>query len=274
VSALRFTKMSGAGNDFVVLDRPAWESIPGARIAWVRGVARRGVSVGSDGVLVVDPPEGSRVRVTFLNPDGAEAFCGNGSRCAARFAHERLGAPASMTLATAAGEVRAVVAGGRVSLTLAAPEDGGALDLEASGRPVHARLIRAGVPHLVVRVDDVSAFPLASLGPTLRRHPALGPGGANVTIVAAEGDSRIHVRTWERGVENETLACGSGAIAAAFACRLDGGAASLEVVPASGLALRVTLDGDAAAPSAAHLAGDARFVFDGVLSAEGIASRG
>src|SRR5258706_2123087 len=111
---IRFTKMSGAGNDFIVLDGSDWESLPGDRAAWVRGVCRRGVSVGADGVLVVAPDGAGRARVVFFNPDGGEAFCGNGSRCAARYAAVRWrGGAAGGDLGRSAGEV-------------AGPGDGGA----------------------------------------------------------------------------------------------------------------------------------------------------
>ena len=265
-----FVKMSGAGNDFVVLDRETWDSISGNRAAWVRGVTRRGLSVGSDGVLVVERLADGRVGVLFLNPDGGEAFCGNGSRCAARFASERLGAPRSLILATACGDVPARVDQGRVRLTLSPPVDLGERILDAAGTTVRARFVLTGVPHLVVSVSDVRGYPLDAIAPSLRRHLALGPEGANVNVTSADGAGRLLVRTWERGVENETLSCGTGAVAAAFVARLGGATETVEVVPAAGVPLRVTIAGDPAAPGVTWLEGDARFVFEGALSPEGI----
>src|SRR5258706_8435257 len=148
---IRFTKMSGAGNDFIVLDGSDWESLPGDRAAWVRGVCRRGVSVGSDGVLVVAHEGAGRARVTFFSPDGSEAFCGNGSRCAARYVAARRGADAAaLTLATSAGDVPAQVEAGVVRLTLPPPEDRGAIVLETAGETFRGRWVIAGVPHVVV----------------------------------------------------------------------------------------------------------------------------
>jgi diaminopimelate epimerase len=270
-AAIPIVKMSGAGNDFVVLDEAAWNAIPGDRHAWVRGVSRRGLSVGADGVLVVGPVAQGRVGVRFFNPDGGEAFCGNGSRCAARFAFARGMASTSMILATAAGDVPAEVDGASVRLTLEPPRDLGRRTLEAAGRDFDARLVLAGVPHLVIDVGDVSSFPLAEVGPALRRHPSLGPDGANVDVVAPAAGGRVFVRTWERGVENETLACGTGAVAVAFAARLDGAAETVVVIPRSGVPLVVTIPGDPLRPALARLDGDARFVFEGSLSPEGIA---
>jgi diaminopimelate epimerase len=265
---VRFTKMSGAGNDFMVLDARTWEAIPGDRIAWTRAVCRRGLAVGADGVLVVSAEQPGQVRVLFLNPDGAEAFCGNGSRCAARYAVTRGLAPASeLVLLTAAGRVPAVVEGAVVTLTLPAPVDLGPIDLSHDGKTYAARWVDAGVPHIVLQVQGIEGFPLERIGPPLRRHPALGPAGANVDIVELDAQGRVHVRTWERGVENETLACGTGAVAVALDARLQGGGRTIVVVPRSGSELTVTLP-EAGRPEVARLTGDARFVFEGTLDGE------
>lgn len=268
---LTFLKMSGAGNDFVVLERADWDRIGGDRALWVRRVTRRGLSVGSDGVLVVGAAAGGAVRVVFLNPDGGEAFCGNGSRCAARFAHLRGLAPASMTLETAAGRVPAVVSGPSVRLTLGPPEDRGERSCEAAGRTVSGRLVLAGVPHFVLTPEQLSGLPFAALAPAIRRDPALGAQGANVDLAWTDDSGVVHVRTWERGVEGETLACGSGAVAAAFAARLTGAAETVEVLPKSGIPLRVGLPGDRRRPDRALLEGDARVIYEGTLHPEGIA---
>jgi diaminopimelate epimerase len=261
--------MSGAGNDFLVLDAGAWAALPADRGRWVRGVCRRGVSVGADGVLIVFPEDAGRVRVSFFNPDGGEAFCGNGSRCAARFAATRgLAASPSMILATSIGDVPAVVTAETVSLTLPAPEDRGELVLLVPAGEFHARFILAGVPHVVVPVSGLGSYPIERVGPELRRHPALGPDGANVNLVETDASGRVHVRTFERGVESETLACGTGAVAVACATRRGAGG-TVTVVPRSGLPLSVTLPGPDS-PGVARLTGDARFVFEGVLDAEAI----
>lgn len=268
-----FAKMSGAGNDFVVLTGAVWDALPGDRRGWVRAVCRRGVSVGADGVLVVSPDGRGRVRVVFVNPDGGEAFCGNGSRCAARYALTRgLVETASMTLATAAGDVPATVAGGQVRLSLPPPVDRGELALSVAGETFRGRVVLAGVPHLIITVSGLAGYPLDRVGPALRRHPSLGTEGANINLVERDAEGRVHVRTFERGVENETLACGTGAVAAAFAARLAGAGETIVVVPRSGLPLAVTLAGEPSRPAGAELAGDARFVFDGVLDPEAVVS--
>lgn len=269
----RFTKMSGAGNDFVVLEAASWDMLAGDRVAWVRAVCRRGMSVGADGVLVVSDEGPGRVRVLFFNPDGGEAFCGNGSRCAARYAATRhSGSVTSMTLLTAIGEVAAMVDGAVVTLALPPPSDLGEVELQGEAAAFRGRFIVAGVPHLVLPVVGLAAYPLERIGPSLRRHPTLGPAGANVNLVETDAAGRVHVRTWERGVENETLSCGTGAVAVALAARLAGAPETVVVVQRSGSMLTVTLSGDPARPLGARLTGDARFVFDGSLDPEALPS--
>ena len=265
-AGLRFTKMSGAGNDFVVLDSEAWDSVPQDRAAWVRAVCRRGLSVGADGVLVVLREGGGRVRVVFFNPDGGEAFCGNGSRCAARFAHlHRIASGPDMTLRTAVGDVPAIVTGDHVRLTLPPPEDLGAITLAVGAESYRGRWVNAGVPHVVIPVSGLAGYAIERLGPALRRHDKLGPEGANVDLVESDSAGRVHVRTWERGVENETLACGTGAVAVAMAARIAGAPEDIVVVPRSRSILTVSLPGDPVKPAAAILSGDARLVFHGFL---------
>lgn len=268
-----FTKMSGAGNDFVVLDGGVWAALPGDRAAWVRGVCRRGLSVGADGVLVVAARSPGRVRVDFYNPDGGAAFCGNGSRCAARYAVLRdLARGPAMILETAAGDVPATLEGAGVSLTLPPPEDRGEIVLTVGNASYRGRLILAGVPHFILPVTGLASYPLLSVAPALRSHALLGRSGANINCVERDTAGRWHVRTFERGVEGETLACGSGAVAVGMAARQDGAPETVIVVPRSGLLLKVTIEGDRRQPRGARLAGDARVVFEGVLEAEGIPS--
>lgn len=260
-------KMSGAGNDFVVLDAAAAASLGDRLVPWIRAVCRRGISIGADGVIVVEPAGTDRVRVVFRNPDGAEAFCGNGSRCAARFATLRGFAGTALVLETAWGEIPAVVRDATVRIDLPPPEDEGALTIPAPP-PIAGRRVRAGVPHFVLIVDDLSGHPVQSEGPRLRRHPLFGPEGTNVDWIAPAGGGTWGIRTWERGVEGETLSCGSGAVAAAYALRLSGSGDDLVLVPKSGIPLRVRFEGGGAIPASTLLEGDARLVFEGTASSE------
>jgi diaminopimelate epimerase len=220
VSRIPFWKMSGAGNDFLVLNPRA----AAARVddpEFVRRVCTRRLSVGADGVVLVEPHDGrdAHVRVRFFNPDGSEFdTCGNGARCAARFAFETGLAPASLVMATGAGLWPAEVRGARVRLGFPPPRRI-RLDtaLRVDGRPVAGHFVEFGVPHLVVPVAALPEGPIEPEARKLRHAPELGPAGANVNYVQVLDRSRIAVRTYERGVEAETWACGSGSVSAALA---------------------------------------------------------
>jgi diaminopimelate epimerase len=259
--------MSGAGNDFLVLGTDDAAPLGERIVDWTRRVCRRGHSVGADGVLVVEPAGVDRIAVRFLNPDGSRTFCGNGSRCAARFALLRGMARPRMVLVTDWGEVPARVDGEQVSLDLPAPTDLGEVAVRLGPREARGRLVRAGVPHLVVGVRDLGAAPLAVWGPELRHDPRFAPEGLNVNLVEGRA-ADLRVRTYERGVEAETLACGSGAVAVAYVHRMAGGGEVVTVIPASGRALRVELPGPPDAPRLAVLSGDARRVFEGTVFEE------
>ena len=268
---IAFVKMSGAGNDFIVLDAAARDALGQGLEPFARRACRRGVSVGADGVLLVEGAGRDRVRVSFYNPDGSAAFCGNGSRCAARFARLRGLAGDAMTLETLAGEVPARIEGASVIVRLPAPEDRGATTLEVGAERVTGRFVLAGAPHFVVLGESFPEGALERWGPVLRRAAALGPQGVNVDLVRREAPATLRVRTWERGVEGETLSCGSGAVASAFAASLAGGPPSTTVVPASGIPLTVELLGSGGRPGAALLRGDARVLFEAGLDDEALA---
>lgn len=265
--AVPFIKMSGAGNDFVMLAQADFDRLPGDQVAWVRQVCRRRLSVGGDGLIVVGVGEGGRVSVRFFNPDGSEAFCGNGSRCAARFAYDQGLAGARMELQTAHGPVEARVAEGAVpivELTLAAPVRLGAVALGE----IEGEHVEVGVPHVVAAVDQASRFDLERWGPRVSHDPRFGEAGTNFNVLSRSDDQSWALRTWERGVEGETLACGSGAVAAAMVARLAGADETVRLSPTSGVPLEVDLPGPPEAPRLARLRGDARFVVRGEIDTE------
>ena len=261
------TGMSGAGNDFIVVGPAAIEALGAHPEDWVRRVCARGVSLGADGVVFVQPRADEGIEVRFFNPDGSSAFCGNGSRCAARYAHLQGMCGPRTTLWTEAGRIPAVVDAGNVRLELPPPEDGGLREVTSAGTAHRGRFVTAGIPHFIVFVDDPDTAPLESWGPALRRHPDFGEAGTNVNLAAFE-DHRIRLRTWERGVERETLCCWSGSVAVAYAARREGAPESLTLRPASGIAVRVELPGPPEAPTHAILEGEARVLFHGEVDPE------
>lgn len=261
---IAFTKMHGAANDFVVIDHRE-PFLPAERTALFARMCDRRRGIGADGVLLLERDAASDFAMVYHNADGGPAdFCGNGARCLARFAIDLgLGGADGVRFRTAVGEKRArALADGRIALafgTVGAPER---VAVEALGRGFSGVFVTAGVPHFVVPVDAVADVPLDAWAPPLRRHARFGATGANVDFVARLADGRVAMRTFERGVEGETLACGSGAIATARWALGEGVPSPVRVLTAGGDELVVALE---SAPDAheATLTGPAVTVFAG-----------
>jgi len=277
-----FWKMAGAGNDFLVFEGDA--TIGPREAETIRRLCRRGTGVGADGVLFVSPsapsPGGRReVRVGYYNADGGAArFCANGTRCAARFAFLRGLADGELVAHTGWGAIGATVRGdGNVTLRLPEPiaVGGSVATFDPEGRAVEPRAasVVVGVPHLVVFCAgelEVETLDVAGLGPPLRRHPDL-PEGANVNFVCVRGGSRLSVRSYERGVEAETLSCGSGVVASAVVAGAERGQVPpVSVATRSGSALVVGFRLEGSLAHDVTLTGDARVVFEGVLTEEAV----
>lgn len=251
---MRFWKMSGAGNDFVLVEGPVRRAAALARRLCDR---RRGV--GADGLLIVE--KGPRLR--YLNSDGSEAFCGNGSRCAAVWAAERGWTTGrEFSFLTSEGELRARLAGsGRGAVAMPPPRMlREPFSVSAAGRRWLVSHWDTGVPHAVARVPRVDAVDVAAAGRALRSHRAFGKAGANVDFVEVSGRG-LRLRTYERGVEDETLACGTGVVAAAAAAQAFGWARlPVAVVARGGDTLRVFREN-----SRTWLEGPAQIVFTGEI---------
>jgi diaminopimelate epimerase len=217
-------KVEGAGNDFV-LATGGWAGRLTDQPGLVPRLCHRQRGIGADGVLIVRVTGPNHVRLGYRNADGSDAaFCANATRCAARVANELLGLGPDLQIATAWADIRAVVRGTQVTLHLPAPDGcGRPLELAAAGRRWPGWSITLGVPHFIVPVDDIDTLDLTTICPPLRHHPALGTDGANVSFVARADDGAAVVRTWERGVEGETLACGSAIVATALVLMAAGG---------------------------------------------------
>jgi len=214
---LNFTKMNGAGNDFVVLDnRDLSLSLTKEQIA---SLCDRHRGVGADGLLAVEPAEsGSDFKFRYYNADGGEAeMCGNGARCYGRFAQTLVdGDPEVLTFETIVGELAAKFDGDLVEIAMANPFDL-ELDVDLGIEGINrVDVINTGVPHVVVYVDDLEATDVQSLGREIRYHQHFAPAGTNVNFASVIGDQHIAIRTYERGVEGETLACGTGMTACAL----------------------------------------------------------
>jgi len=208
-----FTKMHGAGNDFIMVDdRPLMFPIDDQ--AFIQQMASRRTGIGCDGIILMQPSESADIRMRFINPDGSEvSMCGNGARCVARFAKDVGCAPEEMTIETAAGTVRAEVLDDLIQVHLTDPADI-RMNLP-TGLDWPVDFVNTGVPHAVVWVDDVRQIDILKFGKQLREHELFAPEGTNADFAVVEADGSLRMRTYERGVESETMACGTGAVAVA-----------------------------------------------------------
>ena len=219
LSGLPFVKMTGSGNDFVVLDARDLRGTDITAPEVIACICNRNNGIGADGVVVIEPGTAPvDVRIRYFNRDGtAGDLCGNATLCStALSAQLGLGAASGMRLATGAGVVTSRVTGGVPEIDLQPVRDvrlGVPVALEVDEGPVGYAMV--GVPHLVIVCRDADGVGLAARGPALRCHDALGPAGANVNWVSVLPNGRWRYRTFERGVEGETLACGTGAVATA-----------------------------------------------------------
>ncbi len=218
-----FTKMHGAGNDFVVIDN--LDHSIRLSTAQISFLCDRHFGVGADGLLLLEPADSDAVdaAMIYYNADGSRAeMCGNGARCFARFALERhLGSGDAIRFTTDAGVVAAETIDGAYRIELTPPTDlilERSIELQDGSTQIHS--VNTGVPHAIRFVDDVDRVDLRAIGAEIRFHRDFAPAGTNVNIAHLEADGLVRIRTYERGVEDETLACGTGVTAVGIAAHL------------------------------------------------------
>jgi diaminopimelate epimerase len=268
MKTIPFLKMSGSGNDFIVIDnRDA--VVPEAELArLVVGACRRKMSAGADGMILIEPSDSLDFKWRFFNADGSlPDMCGNGARCAARFAFIHGIADRQMAFETLAGTIEATVGDDGVKIRMTEPRDlntGIIMDIE--GTPTIVGSINTGVPHVVLVVDDIEAVDVVETGRLIRYHPTFTPDGTNVNFVSVGNNGTIFIRTYERGVEDETLACGTGNVAAALILAHERGLTSPVTLTArSGGKLTVHFKTQGGRYQDVFLEGDARVIYRGDL---------
>ncbi|HEX5222757.1 MAG TPA: diaminopimelate epimerase [Verrucomicrobiae bacterium] len=262
---LEFTKMNGAGNDFILLDNRAGK-IQLSREQIVR-LCDRHRGVGADGIMILVPSRTGKADWAwdFYNSDGSTGeMCGNGARCFARFVQRTVGLHRDFTFETEAGIITATFHGERVTVNLTKPKDlklNQTVSLSTGDNTIHS--LNTGVPHAVLYVPDADKAMVMSLGPEIRRHAFFGPRGTNVNFVQVLAPNHIRVRTFERGVEGETLACGTGVCASAMiSARVHHFASPVKVQVQGGDTLEVSFK-DNGEFEDVRLTGPADFVFAG-----------
>ncbi len=266
---LQFYKMSASGNDFIMIDNR--EKVVDKLFPDVQGfvakVCRQRLSVGADGLILIEKSSSVDFSWRFFNADGSEAdMCGNGGRCAARFAFINGIAGKRMAFETLAGVMKAEILGEQVKLQLTAPTS---LKLDYRIALEHGELfvssVNTGVPHVIILTDNVDHAPVEELGRVLRYHKEFSPDGTNVDFVTVIDRKNVKLRTYERGVEGETLACGTGAVAASVILKHKGLTGDrVNLLTRGGEVLRVTVGDEV------YLEGDARIIYVGKLMSEAI----
>lgn len=264
---LRFTKMNGAGNDFVLVDNRLGDlHLASAQIAHL---CDRHRGIGADGVLVLErATNGANFRMRYYNADGGEAeMCGNGARCFARYADRVAGPLPNLSFETPAGLIAATLEGENVTLRMSDPKDLQLnLQISSLGEEVRCHYVDSGVPHVVVQVDAVADVDVRKLGAAIRHEPRFAPRGTNVNFLEHRGEKKIALRTFERGVEDETLACGTGVVASALIFSATQNVEGpIAVLVRGGDELSVDFKKDAERFSEVSLTGPADFAFEGTV---------
>jgi diaminopimelate epimerase len=259
--------MHGAGNDFIVVDDRS-AAFPSGDPACISRLCSRRRGIGSEGLILIQASEAGDFRMRFFNPDGGEAeLCGNGLRCAARFACANGLSGAVARVETMAGVLETEVLAETVRIQMPPPRDL-LLDqvLNTPSGLVRYGFVNTGVPHAVISVPDLDSCDVAGLGRSVREHPVFAPAGTNVDFITLAGPNALRIRTYERGVEAESGACGTGIVAAALVAARPGGVeCPVAVTTAGGDVLTVRFDVLDGQPASVTLEGPAETVFDGQL---------
>jgi len=264
-----FYKMSGSGNDFILIDNR--DGIVDDRYLkqLIVGACQRKMSAGADGLILIEKSSRADFQWRFFNADGSRPeMCGNGARCASRFAFLTGIAGPELDFETDAGRVTAEIIHDRVKIKMTDPIDfreSQTLFMGETTLPYD--FINTGVPHVVLSVDDIAQIDVADQGRTIRHHEAFSPAGTNVNFMQPVGDQTIAVRTFERGVEDETLACGTGCVAASLVMGSKNHWSSpVNVRTHSGEMLRIYFSlAEKGMFSQVYLEGDARVIYNGTL---------
>jgi diaminopimelate epimerase len=258
-------KICGSGNDFILIDHRKSILDEKEMRSFARKVCQRRSSVGADGLILIERSEKADFKWRFFNSDGSEAeMCGNGGRCAARFAWLKGIAGPSLTFETLAGILSAQVDGKRVRLEITRPH-GLKLDerISIEGKELVISSINTGVPHAVFFLDDIEGMDVFQMGRAIRYHPNFAPAGANANFVRVENPSLLSVRTYERGVEDETLACGTGVVASALIAAFRGLVKSpVSVKTRGGETLNVYFEIEAGEAKKVFFEGDVHIIYE------------
>ena len=262
---LNFWKMSGSGNDFIFIDNRN-NAVKDLNLPeFIKKLCARGVSVGADGLVLVEHSDRADFKWRFYNSDATEAeMCGNASRCVARFAYlNDIAISKKMRFETLAGIIEAeLVEDNKVKVLLTKPLNlKYDYSIEIDNKICNISSVDTGVPHVVMQVKDIENFDLISFGRKVRYHKMFAPAGTNVNVYEKLDNGKIRMRTYERGVEGETMACGTGAVAVSiFAVKEGISVNPVSIITSSNLELKVYIENEKC-----YLEGEARIIYKGEL---------
>ena len=266
---INFYKMSGSGNDFIIIDNRDNVVEEKNLTEFITSVCQRKMSVGADGLILIENAENIDFKWHFFNSDGSRAeMCGNGARCAARFAYINKIAGPEMSFETYAGIVSAKVKNGLVKVKMTDANDLKIdFTIDPEDGPVTVSSVNTGVPHVTIPVDSIDDIEVVKLGREIRYHEKFAPNGTNVNFYCPVKENKIAIRTYERGVEDETLACGTGAVACAMVYAYKAKMKSpISVRTKSGGWLLIYFEEKEGAFYNIYLEGDARIIYKGEMS--------
>jgi diaminopimelate epimerase len=267
MTKVRFTKAVATGNDFIIVDNRS-SDIKMQLSALSKKMCEKKRSIGADGLLVIEASSKADFKMRIFNPDGSEAeMCGNGSRCVALYAAAEKMAGSEMTIETLAGILNATVKDGIVKVKLTEPKEiKWNFCLMIDKCPYHLNFVDTGVPHVVHFVDDLDKVDVKNLGAHIRGHSEFSPEGTNADFVRVIDKGNIKIRTYERGVEDETLACGTGAVASAIiAAESEKMPSPITVETRSGEKLKVYFEMVGGEFKNVYLEGEAKILYEGEI---------
>ncbi len=262
---INFIKAEGAGNDFIIVDSENLpEGVDLSKLA--KALCERKKSIGADGFLIYDKSKDCDFKMRIFNPDGQEvSMCGNGARCIALYSHKKRAQKNKFCIETKAGPVEAQINSDIPKLKMTSPKDIKLdFDLQLKNEKLTVSFIDTGVPHVVYFVDNLESMDVENVGREIRYHKEFQPEGTNANFVKIIDDRTLHLRTYERGVEEETLACGTGAVASALiASKLKKSISPIDVKVKSNDVLRVYFDIEGSFFKNVYLEGKCRLVYEG-----------
>jgi diaminopimelate epimerase len=267
-----FSKYQGAGNDFILVDDRAG-SFPAQQVKFIEKLCNRRFGIGADGLILLQSSNCARFRMRIFNADGREvSMCGNGIRCLVQYIRSLGFKEDEFLIETMHATIPCSIHGDKVRVLLGKPHVlHWGVQIEEGNEQHEAFVVNTGVPHAVIFVEELEFYPVEEIGRRIRHHPLFAPNGVNVNFAKMVADGTLRMRTYERGVESETLACGTGAAAVALAAAQKWQLSNpIRVISSAKEYLEVCIQDALSGGKEIEMLGGAMFVFEGRIGVEQI----